>query len=285
MRTSAEDSEARGADRTAEVTASPGGAVGPGPESAMRRAYDVLKREILTCIIPPGTPLYEGQEADRLRMSKTPVREALGLLVQEGFVEVRPRQGYRVTDLSLADIQEVFHLRQLLEPAAAELAAQRANADQLRHLREMVDRVGGGAIVDENERARIDTEFHLLLAEASGSQRLASAIRRLQEEMERLAHLGLSPTDSSQIQASEHRALLDALLIGNHHLAWEIAAGQVESSRRRALDTLLSATASTSSMPIASHITVAAPSPPDPGRRDRGGSIGSPSRRESHLDG
>ena len=61
--------------------------------------------------------------AESLDVSKTPIREALATLVHEVFVEVLPRQGYRVTDLTLTDVQEIFNLRLLLEPAAAAMAS------------------------------------------------------------------------------------------------------------------------------------------------------------------
>ena len=108
-------------------------------QSATGRVYAALKREILTCEIAPGTSLFEGQLAERLQVSKTPIRDALGMLVHEGFVQVQPRQGYRVSDITLGDVQEVFQMRMLLEPAAAELAAERANADQLKRLQELAE--------------------------------------------------------------------------------------------------------------------------------------------------
>ena len=61
------------------------------------------------------------------------------MLAHEGFVQVQPRQGYRVSDITLGDVQEVFQMRMLLEPAAAELAAERASADQLKRLSELAE--------------------------------------------------------------------------------------------------------------------------------------------------
>ena len=209
-------------------------------ESTTARVYAVLKREILTCELSPGTALFEGQLAERLAVSKTPVRDALGMLAHEGFVTVQPRQGYRVSDITLADVQEVFHMRMLLEPAAAELAAERASAEQLKRLQELAEEsYVYGELPTYEEFVVKNREFHVLLAEASGNGRLAAALRNLLEEMQRLFLFGLDIRDSAEEQISEHRELVDALLKGNHHLAHEIATRQIETSRKRVMEALL----------------------------------------------
>lgn len=212
-----------------------------GPrESATARVYAALKREILTCQLVPGTTLYEGQLAERLEVSKTPIRDALGMLVHEGFVTVQPRQGYRVTDITLADVQEVFQMRMLLEPAAAELAAERATADQLKRLQHLAEEsYVYGELPTYEEFVVKNREFHVVLAEASGNGRLAAALRNLLEEMQRLFLFGLDIRDSAEEQIHEHRDLVDALLKGNHHMAREIATSQIETSRKRVMEALL----------------------------------------------
>lgn len=222
--------------------------------SVSGRAYAVLKEQILTCQLPPGASLNEGRLAEQLGVSKTPIREALAMLSHEGFVEVLPRQGYRVTELTLADIQEIFNLRLLLEPAAAALAAQRATADQLQALRLLADEDGE---VDTNEgfAAFISQgrEFHVRLAEASGNRRLAVTLQHLLEEMQRLYLSGLNVRSGIEAQRGEHRDLVAALLKGNHNLAHEIAVRQIESSRERIMEALLGAMSS----PVAAGVKVA----------------------------
>jgi DNA-binding GntR family transcriptional regulator len=213
--------------------------------SATARVYGILKEQILTCQLPPGAGLNEGRLAEQLSVSKTPIREALAMLSHEGFIEVLPRQGYRVTDLTLADVQEIFNLRLLLEPAAAALAAERATADQLQALRSLaeehveVDSDEGFAAMIAQSR-----EFHVRLAEASGNRRLAETLQHLLEEMQRLYLSGLNLRQSVEDQRGEHRDLVAALLKGNHHLAHDIAVRQIESSRERVMDALLGAMSS-----------------------------------------
>lgn len=207
-----------------------------GTPSATDRAYEILRDEILNCVLAPGTRVVEGEIAERLNMSKTPVKKALGMLAHEGFVEVRPRHGYRVTEITLADVQEVYQLRQILEPAAAELAATNANPEQLQGLRALVEDHADGTY---EERAAKLLRFHEILAEASGNRRLAATMASLLDEMQRLLSIGLDVEDSVNLHAGEHRELLDALLKGNHHNAREIAAQQVETGRMRMFEAIL----------------------------------------------
>lgn len=215
-----------------------------GDLSAAGRAYQTLKHNILVCELGPGSPLFEGEIAEELGMSKTPVREALGMLVHEGLVEVRPRQGYRVTDVTIADVREVFQLRLLLEPAAAELAAERATPEDLQALRASVDEMTDA---DFEERAWQAARFHRTLADAAGNSRIAATLHNLLDEMQRLRFIGVTSAETYENEAAEHRELLDALLKGNHHLARDIAQRHVEGDRMRVFEAILGSLASNGS--------------------------------------
>ncbi|MBX5489870.1 MAG: GntR family transcriptional regulator [Chloroflexi bacterium] len=213
---------------------------GPGPRSLARRAYEALKQDILTCALRPGAQIFEGELAARYGMSKTPVREALNLLGQEGLVQVLPRRGYLVAPVTLRDVQEVYQLRLLLETAAAELAAEHITEEQLRRLKALVavrytyrDRASYGRFL------RANREFHVAVAEASGNRRLAAFVGKLLEDMERILHLGLDLRDSADEMAAEHAELVDALLRGDGALARQVVTAQLQSSRKRVLEALV----------------------------------------------
>ena len=221
-------------------------ALAPGPrDSASARVYRILKEQILSCQLPPGSSLIEGRLAETLEVSKTPIREALAMLIHEGFVEVLPRQGYRVTDLTLADGPEILDRRRRRAPAAAALAAERATPGQLQALRALAEETV--AVGAEDAFAMFvaqNREFHIRLAEASGNTRLAATLRHLLEEIQRLYLSGLDLRESIDDQRGEHRDLVAALLKGNHHLAHDIAVRQIESSRERVMEALLAAMSS-----------------------------------------
>jgi len=104
-------------------------AVPTKPPSAASRAYERLRSEILEGELGPGTTLYEVEQADRIGVSRTPVREAFGRLVAEGLLDDRMGRGLVVTDVSDRDIEALFEMRACLEAQAAQLAARRADTE------------------------------------------------------------------------------------------------------------------------------------------------------------
>ena len=198
--------------------------------------YADLKRDIITCQLRPGQQILEQQLAERYGVSKTPIREALNVLRQEGYVEVVPRRAYVVTPVSVRDVQHIFHVRLLLEPSAAELAAQRVTGEQLAALRRLVDRRPPTNLTD---RLALNRAFHMGIAEASGNPRLVTFIGKLLEEVERVFHLGLDLGGPSTSDPDHHAELVDALMKGDHHLARHIMAQAVQSSRRRVMAALI----------------------------------------------
>jgi DNA-binding GntR family transcriptional regulator len=177
------------------------------PRSKKERLYDALRREILTLALAPGRMLVEGELARRFRTSKTPVREALACLEQDGLVETLPRRGYLITPVTVRDVHELFELRAAIEGAAAELAAVRITAEELGRLERLVPAPaarGAGAVrrhVDQNR------EFHLIIARASRNDRLARLVERTLGEMTRLIVIGY--------ETGQHAEIVTALRSGD----------------------------------------------------------------------
>ena len=97
-------------------------------------AYTELRRRIIRCELEPGERITEAQLASVTGIGKTPVREALTRLVQDGLVRSIPGHGYEVTPITLGDVQDLYNFRLIIEPAAAQLAAGHVNATDLRRL-------------------------------------------------------------------------------------------------------------------------------------------------------
>jgi DNA-binding GntR family transcriptional regulator len=203
-------------------------------------AYEHLKRLVLTGGLAPGEELREGTLTESSGFGRTPVREALRRLVQEGFVEVRPRQGYRVAVVTLTSVRDLFEMRLLLEPAAAELAATRASQEDLAALHDLAHEsyVPG----DPNSYERFlerNREFHVRVAKAAGNERLASTLRVLLEEMQRLFFISLSSDGTAVELVHEHHELHDALLARDAPRARQVVIDQIEASRSRVMAGLL----------------------------------------------
>ena len=107
-----------------------------GKVYARQYAYETLRERILTCRYAPGELLNETALGEKLGVSRTPVREALGRLERESLVEILPKIGVRVTELSIADINEIYAARELIEPYIIEEGAASLDRRALMRVRD-----------------------------------------------------------------------------------------------------------------------------------------------------
>ncbi len=188
------------------------------------RAYVDIKRRILDNEMPAGFQILEQELAQLLDMSRTPVREAMIRLAEEGMVEIRPRHGMRVLPVSAADMREIYQILIALEASAAELVAERGlSEDQLDRLRSAVSEMNS-ALVDARlaDWAAADERFHRLLVEYCGNGRLQALVGTFwdQSHRARMATLRLrpKPTESN----TDHAALVEAIARRNPDAARRI---------------------------------------------------------------
>ncbi|HEX9550593.1 MAG TPA: GntR family transcriptional regulator [Candidatus Limnocylindrales bacterium] len=208
--------------------------------SLAQQAYATLKRDIISCALRPGDLVVESELAARYGMSKTPIREALNLLRNEGFVQILPRRGTLIRPIDVQDVQHTFFLRMLIEPEAAALAATRATGAQLKHLTELVENGGPDRDQARSQAARLSRNrlFHAALAEASGIPRLVAIVSSLHEEVERFYN-------SERLRASgdptgaHHHALLEAIVTGDSERARQLMTESIKASRQHLIELLL----------------------------------------------
>ncbi|MEW5940537.1 MAG: GntR family transcriptional regulator [Chloroflexota bacterium] len=193
-------------------------------KSMVDEAYRRIKKRILTLEYPGGFQALEEDLAIQLGMSRTPVREALIRLENEGFVEVVPRRGMRVRPLSVQDITEIYEVLTYLEVAAVEmLARRRLRAHELVRLEKAVGRMDKAlAAEDLAEWGEADTEFHRLLVELCGNSRLARVALNFQEQGVRIRMVTL-PLRSRPVYSNvNHAAVIEAVRRGDPETAREI---------------------------------------------------------------
>ncbi len=197
--------------RTARSVAASGSA--NEDRSQRDRAFEEIRRRILENELPAGTQMLETEVAAMLAMSRTPVREALIQLANEGLVEIRPRHGMRVKALSPDDIAEIYDLLTCLEATAAELAATRglSGAELAALDKTVVDMDKALERGDLREWAKVDQRFHDLLVVASGNKRLQDVVAAMRDQAHRVRMATLmlrpTPTDSNE----DHQAVIKAI--------------------------------------------------------------------------
>ncbi len=210
-------------------------------DSLAEKAYRRLRLAIVECRLAPEQRLTEASIARQLRVGKTPAREALRRLVVEGLARVTPRHGYSVAPITLRDVEELFELRMLVEPAAAARAAGRLDGSARSRLHELSEVGYAEGERDSLRRfVRSNTEFHAHIARLSGSRRYAALVAQLLSESERLINFGALQHPQSGQTVDEHRRLIEALENGSENEARTIMEEHVRATRRMVVDSLIS---------------------------------------------
>jgi DNA-binding GntR family transcriptional regulator len=173
--------------------------------------HDRLRRMIVSGELPAGTRLQEKAFADRLGVSRTPVREAIARLVSEGLV-TRSQGGVPVVNqISISEIIEILHIRRLLECESARQAATvHAQVEPLLSLRTRTRALLAGGMTTPAEHADLDEEFHTTIARVSGSRLLAELVHNLKLKT-RIFDKGFIP-ERFEPGLTEHLEILDAIL-------------------------------------------------------------------------
>lgn len=157
-------------------------------KSLTDQIYALLRKKLMTSEIGGNNIIVESKIAKEYGVSKTPVREALGFLKKDGFLEIVPRAGYRIIPITIEDVHEIYDLRILLEGEAAALVAQLATKEQLDELVE--DQESMKCSISGEDRnicyLKLHDEFHLRVAYLSKNHRLEKIINHLYDESIRL---------------------------------------------------------------------------------------------------
>jgi len=176
---------------------------------------DQVKQYILDAIergeLQPGERLVESQLARQLRISQAPVREAIRDLVSSGFLEREPHKGAMVRLLNDKDMQEIYSVRAVLDALAAEQAAPKVSEEDLRALRNTVEKMLQMAKVgDYLAAARYDWQFHIQIVALSGN----SLLRRIYDNLQLGQYILITMRRSSislEQLAARHQAVIEAL--------------------------------------------------------------------------
>jgi DNA-binding GntR family transcriptional regulator len=208
--------------------------------TAVERAHIELRMRIVHGALRPGAPLREAGLARELRLSRTPVREALARLCEEGYAEKIAGSGFRVAQVTVTMIQDVFEVRSLLEGAAAARAAKRATPEDIARLREFAD---AHPVVDSEATNRkafeANSRFHELLAASSRNLLLVDLVRYCSDQVTRFMALGVSLETFQQAAHAEHHAIVDAIERGDSEAARETTERHLEAAARFLLNAVM----------------------------------------------
>lgn len=170
-----------------------------------------LRSAILAGELAPGTRLSVPELARQLQVSRSPVREAVLLLVGEGLAVEHSRRGVEVVRLDVAGLLELYDLRAAVESLAARLAAERMGGTDLAALRGVLDAQGAAAVGDARSFRELDARFHQIIVQTCGNTRLARHAELLAREMRLAGPLLLNTPAHLRLSHEEHRTVEHAL--------------------------------------------------------------------------
>lgn len=180
------------------------------------QAYAVLRNAILANVLAPGYFASEREVCERFELSRTPVREALLKLRDEGLVEVQPRRGVRVLPLSVKDMREIHQVARALELEAALLLCERESDEPLKALAQCAQDMKAALDVEDRDKwVEADTKFHTGIVASSKNDRLIQQYNGLRVLTDRarlfVLHIRELPVQSTQ----EHIDMLAAIEVRN----------------------------------------------------------------------
>lgn len=185
--------------------------VASSDDQAQGKAHAFIRERILDGVYVGGTWLKPQEIADELNISRMPVREALRGLEVEGLVTMRPNRGAVVTELAVADVEDLFEMRAYLESVTAQAAVEaltKENEQTLRRLHAEMD----GQRADVKNWLVAHNEFHDFISSLSGRRRLVQEIQRSRTIVQPYIRLYIDVYRTPELPAFEHTELVEALL-------------------------------------------------------------------------
>lgn len=207
-------------------------------DSLSEHAYRVIRDAVLTNILTPGYFASEREVAERFGLSRTPAREALLRLRDEGLIEVLPRRGIRVLPLSITDVREIHQIARALElEAALTLAAEHPTPEALADIyADVVAMEQAVAVENRDSWVSADTRFHLAIVSRSNNQRLIQSYNSLRILTDRARLFALYLRVLPEQSTREHRAMLDAIVSGDLGLVAELYRSHWERTTNEMID-------------------------------------------------
>ena len=185
------------------------------PEKVMNvkeAVYTTLREAIITSNIEPGTALSEKELSLMLKVSRTPVREALSQLVKDGLVEIYPQRGTYVTYINREEVIQSQFIRESLEVAVITLLTEKITEEQINILQGIInEQMVSNQKEDYNLFYQLDEKFHQTMVVLSGYYKVWDVVKAMKIQMDRIRHLSLPMPSQIEQLINQHQGILDAI--------------------------------------------------------------------------
>lgn len=207
-----------------------------GPVTVTDYVTRSIRERILSGAYSPGTKLDQHMLVEEFGASLIPVRESLRQLEAQGFVRLYPHKGAYVAELSLAEVKEIYFVRELLEEAATRLAVPKLSAEDKTRLRERLEQMERATSSgDYAQLLDLNRDFHFIIYEAGDNRLLVELIRSLWDRSSRYRHLYTYLPDRAPRALREHKRIYKLCVLGDA----EAAAREVRNNVRQTVKGLI----------------------------------------------
>ncbi len=195
--------------------------------------FNTLRQAILTGELKPGERLMEIHLANRLGVSRTPIREAIRKLELEGLVTMIPRRGAEVAQITEKSMSDVLEVRRAMDALCAELACERISSEELERLKEACDKFEQSISTgDVKKIAQADVELHDIILQATGNSRLIQLVNNLSEQMYRYRFEYIKDFSQHERLLQEHKIIYESLVSRNKEQAAEAARIHIDNQKK-----------------------------------------------------
>lgn len=195
--------------------------------------FNTLRQAILTGELKPGERLMEIHLANKLGVSRTPIREAIRKLELEGLVTMIPRRGAEVAQITEKSMNDVLEVRRALDALCAELACERITEEELGRLKQACDAFEAAVRTrDVKKVAKADVELHDIIVQATGNQRLIQLINNLSEQMYRYRFEYIKDISQHQRLIDEHRMIYEGIVKKDKEAASQAAHVHIDNQKK-----------------------------------------------------
>lgn len=211
----------------------------PHHESLAEGVARNIREAILLGKLRPGEKIIENELANRMRISRSPIREALRILEQEGLITLFPRKGARVTEISPREVKEIYAIRANLESLAAKLAISNLKTTQMERMENLIKRMSIETKKNDIENViKLNEKFHELIVNAGDNQRLNQLIQSLKNQIQRFRIASLSLPGRLKVALTEHQKIVEAFRKRDGLLAGELMREHISKAGNRLLKIL-----------------------------------------------
>ncbi len=195
--------------------------------------FNTLRQAILTGELKPGERLMEIHLANKLGVSRTPIREAIRKLELEGLVTMIPRRGAEVAQITEKSMNDVLEVRRAMDALCVELACERISEEELSQLRTACDNFEQMVKTkDVKKIARADVELHDIILRATGNSRLIQLVNNLSEQMYRYRYEYIKDFSQHERLVEEHRIIYESLVNKDKETACEAAKIHIDNQKK-----------------------------------------------------